>query len=54
MKKRSNVAALAAADALVTYTYDARPTDYQARALKEFVDGGGRWCALHATKRLQS
>jgi type 1 glutamine amidotransferase len=40
---------IAAADFLVTYTCDVRPTDAQALALRSWVEGGGRWFALHAT-----
>ena len=40
---------IAAADFLVTYTCDVRPTEAQALALRSWVEGGGRWFALHAT-----
>ncbi len=43
---------LAAADVLVTYTCDLRPTDDEAQALHDFVAGGGKWIALHATNAL--
>lgn len=45
----SDVAALAAADAVVAYTCDLRPTAEQAGALRGMVDAGGRLLALHAT-----
>jgi len=44
--------ALAAADFLVTYTCDVRPSLEQQRALADFVTGGGRWLALHGTNSI--
>lgn len=41
--------AIAAADFLVTYTCDVRPTEAEQRALADFVEAGGRWLALHGT-----
>ncbi len=41
--------ALGTADALITYTCDVRPDDRQQAALVDYVDGGGRWLALHGT-----
>jgi len=41
-----------AADFLVTYTCDLRPTDAQADALARYVEDGGRWFALHATNSI--
>lgn len=43
---------LADCEFLITYTCDLRPTAAEAQALHEFVDGGGRWIALHATNAL--
>ena len=40
------------ADFLVTYTCDLRPTAEQADALAGFVEGGGRWFALHGTNSI--
>ncbi len=40
---------LGSADLLVTYTCDVRPSDAEQEGLRRFVDGGGRWLALHAT-----
>lgn len=34
---------------LVTYTCDVRPTPEQQETLAAFVQGGGRWLALHGT-----
>ena len=44
--------AIAAADALITYTCDLRPQPAEEEALRAFVAGGGRWVALHATNAL--
>ncbi|MXW25586.1 MAG: ThuA domain-containing protein, partial [Dehalococcoidia bacterium] len=41
-----------AADILVTYTCDLRPEPEEEEALRAFVEGGGRWVALHATNAL--
>jgi hypothetical protein len=41
--------ALAGADALISYTCDARPDAAAQRALAGFVTRGGRWLALHAS-----
>ena len=40
---------IAAADFLVTYTCDVRPSEAEQSALAGFVEGGGRWMALHGT-----
>lgn len=45
----SDTAAIAAADALITYTCDVRPNDEQQEALAQYVSGGKRWLALHGT-----
>jgi type 1 glutamine amidotransferase len=45
----ANLAALREADFLVTYTCDVKATDEEQRALRRFVDAGGRWLALHGT-----
>jgi type 1 glutamine amidotransferase len=44
-----DVAAIEASHLLVTYTCDVRPTDDEQRALRAWVEAGGRWFALHAT-----
>jgi len=44
--------ALSAAQVLITYTCDLRPTPDEQAALRDFVDGGGRWIALHGTNAL--
>ncbi|HET9078464.1 MAG TPA: ThuA domain-containing protein [Acidimicrobiales bacterium] len=41
--------ALAAADSLVTYTCDVRPSPAEQAALRDWVAAGGRWFALHGT-----
>jgi type 1 glutamine amidotransferase len=45
----SDVAVLAAADAVVAYTCDVRPGRGEALALRDRVRAGGRLLALHAT-----
>lgn len=40
------------ADLLITYTCDVIPTADQTRTLAEWVEGGGRWLALHGTNSL--
>ena len=42
-------AAIARAKFLVTYCCDVRPSEAQQDALTKFVEGGGRWVALHGT-----
>jgi type 1 glutamine amidotransferase len=34
---------------LVTYTCDVRPTEDEQRAIRHWVEAGGRWLALHGT-----
>ena len=41
--------AISASTALVSYTCDVRPSDAEAEALQAWVEGGGRWLALHGT-----
>lgn len=45
----ADTAAIAAADALVTYTSDVIPGDEQVDALEAFLRSGKRWFALHGT-----
>ncbi|MEX3785775.1 ThuA domain-containing protein [Paraburkholderia sp. BR14374] len=45
----SNLEAIRAADFLVTYTCDVVPSLDQQEALRAWVEGGGRWFALHGT-----
>jgi hypothetical protein len=45
----ADTTAIAAAQLLVTYTCDLRPSEAQQDALARFVEGGGRWLALHGT-----
>jgi uncharacterized protein len=45
----SDTAAIAAADALITYTCDVRPNDEEQEALSGYVSSGKRWFALHGT-----
>ncbi len=48
----ANLAAIAAADFLVTYTCDVTPSLPEQEALRAFVDKGGRWLALHGTNSI--
>ncbi|MGH8149519.1 MAG: ThuA domain-containing protein, partial [Steroidobacteraceae bacterium] len=48
----ADLAAIRAADALVTYTCDVRPDEDQQQALVEFVASGRRWLALHGSNSL--
>lgn len=44
-----DIDAIRAADAMVTYTCDVRPSPAEQDALREWVESGGRWFALHGT-----
>lgn len=44
-----DVDALARSRFLVSYTCDVRPSEAEQAALARFVEGGGRWLALHGT-----
>jgi type 1 glutamine amidotransferase len=48
----SDVAAIGAADALISYTCDVRPEPAQQQALADYVAAGGRWFALHGTNSI--
>jgi hypothetical protein len=48
----SDVEALARCDALISYTCDVRPSEREQDALLAFVEGGGRWLALHGTNSI--
>jgi type 1 glutamine amidotransferase len=41
--------AIAAAEILVTYTCDVRPSERAQKIIRSWVEGGGRWVALHGT-----
>ena len=40
---------IAASDFLVSYTCNVRPTEQAQKGLRAWVEGGGRWFALHGT-----
>lgn len=40
---------IGASDFLITYTCDVRPSEQAQRAIRSWVEGGGRWLALHGT-----
>ncbi|MEM7341402.1 MAG: ThuA domain-containing protein [Actinomycetota bacterium] len=44
-----NTDLLAEASVLVSYTCDMRPSEAAQRATRAWVEGGGRWVALHGT-----
>ncbi len=37
---------------LVTYTCDLMPSEAEAQAIRTFLEGGGRWLALHGTNSI--
>jgi hypothetical protein len=41
--------AIAAASILVSYTCDVRPSENAQKTIRSWVEGGGRWVALHGT-----
>lgn len=41
--------AITAGSILVSYTCNVRPTEAAQRAIRSWVEGGGRWLALHGT-----
>lgn len=45
----SNIAAICESDFLITYTCDVMPGLDEQEALRRYVEGGGRWYALHGT-----
>jgi type 1 glutamine amidotransferase len=48
----SNLAAIKAADVLVTYTCDVTPRLDEQEALRAWLEAGGRWYALHGTNSI--
>ena len=44
-----DIDAIEAANVLVSYTCDVRPSETVQHRLRRWVEGGGRWLALHAT-----
>ncbi|MDA1074207.1 MAG: ThuA domain-containing protein [Proteobacteria bacterium] len=48
----ADIAAIKSARLLITYTCDLCPTEEQQIGLREFVEAGGRWFALHGTNAL--
>jgi hypothetical protein len=48
----SNLAAIRESDVLVTYTCDVMPSLDEQEALRAWVEGGGRWYALHGTNSI--
>ena len=48
----SNLAAIAQADFLVSYTCDVTPSLTEQEALRAWLEAGGRWYALHGTNSI--
>lgn len=48
----SNLDAIRAADFLVSYTCDVIPALHEQEALRAWLEGGGRWYALHGTNSI--
>lgn len=48
----SDVEKIAASDFLVTYTCNLVPTEDQQKALRAYIEGGGKWFALHGTNAI--
>lgn len=48
----SNLAAIQAADFLVSYTCDVTPSLVEQEALRKYLEQGGRWYALHGTNSI--
>ena len=48
----SNIDRISACQFLITYTCDLMPTPQEAIAIKAFLEGGGRWLALHGTNSI--
>jgi len=44
-----DVDGITSAEILVSYTCDVRPSETAQRAVRSWVEGGGRWVALHGT-----
>ena len=44
-----DIETMTAADLLVSYTCNVRPTEQAQQALRGWVEAGGRWFALHGT-----
>ena len=48
----ADIERICASDLLITYTCDLVPDAEQTAALRGFVEGGGRWIALHGTNAI--
>lgn len=47
-----NVEAIAAADMIISYTCNVVPSEKAQEALRDWVEAGGRWYALHGTNSI--
>jgi hypothetical protein len=48
----ANIARLQECSLLITYTCDLMPTPEEAAAIRRWLEGGGRWLALHGTNSI--
>jgi len=48
----SDIEAICASDALITYTCDIIPTEDETRCLTDYVNNGKKWFALHGTNSI--
>lgn len=48
----ADVEKIAASDCLITYTCNLVPTEDQQKALRAYIEGGGKWFALHGTNAI--
>ena len=48
----SDIDAICASDFLITYTCDVLPTEAETERLRDFVNGGKKWFALHGTNSI--
>ena len=44
-----DTASITAGTVLISYTCDVRPSESAQRAIRSWIEGGGRWLALHGT-----
>lgn len=48
----ADIESIQASDLLITYTCNLVPTEDQQKGLKAFIEGGGKWFALHGTNSI--
>lgn len=47
-----DIEGITSSDFLITYTCNVVPTEDEQAALRKFIEGGGKWFALHATNSI--